>query len=106
MTINSIDIQNDRINLVVHLDNEEPILCFEVPRENDGSDNWAKVQAWLDEGNEISDRLDYSKYYSDMRKVEYAELNQDEMRYDDLKNGTNTWEETIDAIKTKYPKPE
>jgi hypothetical protein len=40
-----------------------------------------------------------------MRKGEYAELNQDEMRYDDLKNSTNTWELAIDTIKAKYPKP-
>jgi hypothetical protein len=105
MSINSIDIHNDRVNLTVHLDDEEPILFFEVPRESDGSENWARVQTWLDDGNEISDRLDYSNYYSDMRRAEYAELNQDEMRYDDLKNSTNTWELAIDAIKVKYPKP-
>jgi hypothetical protein len=104
MTINSIDIQNDRISLVVHLDDEAD-LFFEVSRVSDGSAKWQRIQSWLDMGNEISDRLDYSLYYSDMRKNEYAELNQDEMRYDDLKNNTNTWELAIDAIKAKYPKP-
>ena len=70
MSINSIDIQNDRINLVVHLDDED-ILFFEVPLEDDGSDNWKRVQDWLDEGNEISDRLAYDKFYSDQRRTEY-----------------------------------
>ena len=106
MSINSIDIQNDRINLVVHLDDEEPILFFEVPRENDGSDNWTRVQTWLDEGNEISDRLDFSMLYSDMRKSEYDELNQFELISDDSINGTTTHKDAILAIKDKWPKPE
>jgi hypothetical protein len=106
MSINSIDIHEDRINLVVHLDDEEPILCFEIPRENDGSDNWTRVQTWLDEGNEISDRLDYSKYYSDMRKPEYDALNQFELQYDDSLDGGTRWEDAIQAIKNKFPKPE
>ena len=42
--------------------------------------------------------------YDELRRVEYAKLNQDEMRYDDLKNGTSTWEDAIDAIKLQYPK--
>jgi hypothetical protein len=105
MTINSIDIHNDRVNLIVHLDDEEPILFFEVPRENDGSGAWARVQSWLDEGNEISDRLDYSNYYSDMRKTEYAGLNQFELQYDDMIDGGTRWADAIKKIKTDYPKP-
>ena len=46
------------------------------------------------------DSLEYSR----LRKAEYDKLNQDEMRYDDLKNNTNTWELAIDAIKLEYPK--
>ena len=46
------------------------------------------------------DSLEYSR----SRKAEYNKLNQDEMRYDDLKNNTNTWELAIDAIKLEYPK--
>ena len=105
MSINSIDIQNDRISLVVHLDDEEPILCFTIPLENDGSENWTRVQTWLDEGNEISDRLDYSNYYSDMRKPEYDDLNQFELQYDDSLDGGTRWEDAIQAIKDKFPKP-
>ena len=43
--------------------------------------------------------------YSRDRKEEYDKLNQDEMRYDDMKNSTTTWVDAIDAIKAKYPKP-
>lgn len=43
--------------------------------------------------------------YSRDRKAEYDKLNQDEMRYDDMKNSTTTWIDAIDAIKAKYPKP-
>jgi|SaaInlStandDraft_4_1057021.scaffolds.fasta_scaffold111576_2 hypothetical protein len=71
---------------------------------------------WLDEtqsqptdeevANEIQ-RLENdftSNEYQRLRKAEYDTLNQDEMRFDDLKNGTNTWEQAIDDIKAKYPK--
>jgi hypothetical protein len=52
--------------------------------------------------NEAFDALSYAE----KRQAEYAKLNQDEMRYDDMVNGTNTWVEAIEAIKAKYPKPE
>ena len=44
--------------------------------------------------------------YQRLRKAEYDKLNQDEMRFDDLVNGTTTWQDAIIAIKNKYPKPE
>jgi|SaaInlStandDraft_4_1057021.scaffolds.fasta_scaffold26236_2 hypothetical protein len=47
-----------------------------------------------------------SDEYARLRKVEYDLLNQDEMRFDDMENGTNTWGAAINAIKDKYPKPE
>ena len=42
--------------------------------------------------------------YQRLRKAEYDKLNQDEMRFDDLVNGTTTWQDAIVAIKNKYPK--
>lgn len=42
--------------------------------------------------------------YQRLRKAEYDKLNQDEMRFDDLVNGTTTWQDAIIAIKNKYPK--
>ena len=43
--------------------------------------------------------------YSELRRKAYHLLNQDEMRYDDVKNSTTTWVDAIDAIKTAHPKP-
>ena len=43
--------------------------------------------------------------YSRLRKAEYNKLEQDEMRYDDLINGTTTWKDAILSIKALYPKP-
>jgi|TARA_R110002074_G_scaffold396814_1_gene586598 hypothetical protein len=43
--------------------------------------------------------------YSSLRKAKYDLLNQDEMRYDDIKNSTTTWIDAIDAIKAAHPKP-
>ena len=43
--------------------------------------------------------------YSRDRKEKYDQLNQDEMRYDDLVNNTTTWRDGIAAIKAAHPKP-
>jgi len=44
--------------------------------------------------------------YSDKRRQKYKGLgSQDEMRYDDLVNGTTTWQDAIAAIKAEIPKP-
>jgi len=42
--------------------------------------------------------------YARNRKAEYDALNQLEMQFDDKENSTTTWEDAINAIKTKYPK--
>ena len=46
-----------------------------------------------------------SQLYARTRKAKYDLLNQDEMRYDDVKNSTTTWVDAIDAIKAAHPKP-
>tara|TARA_R110000850_G_scaffold173421_1_gene299056 strand:- start:60 stop:332 length:273 start_codon:yes stop_codon:yes gene_type:complete len=51
------------------------------------------VDAWVD-----------PNAYQELRRSEYNKLNQDEMRFDDLINGTTTWVDSIKAIKAKYPK--
>tara|TARA_Y100001951_G_C11256561_1_gene249768 strand:- start:401 stop:592 length:192 start_codon:yes stop_codon:yes gene_type:complete len=60
-----------------------------------------------DETPDISSEADKSLIlsWSSLRKYKYDELNQDEMRYDDLINGTTTWQDAITAIKLEYPKP-
>ena len=47
------------------------------------------------------DNLDWSR----ARKSKYDLLNQDEMRFDELVNGTTTWVDAINAIKAAHPKP-
>jgi hypothetical protein len=47
------------------------------------------------------DALEYSR----TRKAKYDLLNQDEMRFDDVTNGTTTWVDAINVIKTAHPKP-
>lgn len=44
--------------------------------------------------------------YRELRAAEYPAIgDQLDMIYWDKVNGTNTWQETIAAIKAKYPKP-
>ncbi len=43
--------------------------------------------------------------YQRDRLSDYSKLNQDELRFDDLENNTTTWQDAINAIKVKYPKP-
>jgi len=45
-----------------------------------------------------------SNAYSELRRAKYNQLNQDEMRFDDLVNSTTTWQDAIVAIKLEYPK--
>jgi hypothetical protein len=60
------------------------------------------VELYQEHVNELS-AYD-SQAYARQRKVKYDLLNQDEMRYDDIKNLTTTWIDAIDAIKQEYPK--
>ena len=59
------------------------------------------------EAPDISAEADRSSIlsWSSLRKSKYVDLNRDEMRYDDLINGTTTWQDAITAIKLEYPKP-
>ena len=43
--------------------------------------------------------------YSRLRRAAYRKLNQDEMRFDDLINGTTTWRDAILDIRAQYPDP-
>lgn len=57
-----------------------------------------------DENARLSAEVIATQYSRD-RKKKYNQLNQDEMRYDDLVNNTTTWRDSITAIKVAYPKP-
>ena len=47
---------------------------------------------------------DSIKTYSQKRKAEYDQLNQFEMIFDDDRDGTTTWVDTINEIKGRHPK--
>ena len=61
-----------------------------------------QIDAKMNEFKSAWEKTEYQR----LRKAEYDKLNQDEMRFDDLENGTTTWQDAINAIKAKYPKPE
>ncbi len=73
--------------------------------------------AWDEDGNVVV--LDESKIatelaklqaewdsqdYARKRKAEYNKLNQYEMMFDDKRDGTTTWVDKINEIKSRYPK--
>ena len=51
----------------------------------------------------LQTEYDNNQYARD-RKARYDSLNQFEMQYDDLVNGTTTWKDAINAIKAEIPK--
>ena len=85
-----------------HLENEDELL-FQVPIKNDGSDNWGRLQAWLDDGNQIVDDMSNKDvWYIEQRKSEYPPL---EDQLDKIYHeGIDAWKSDIKAIKDKYPK--
>jgi len=54
------------------------------------------VNAWID-----------PKEYQRQRAAEYPTIQEQlDMQYWDTVNGTTTWQDAINAVKAKYPKPE
>ena len=45
-----------------------------------------------------------SQAYARSRKQEYDKLNQFEMQFDDNRDGTTTWVDSINEIKSQFPK--
>jgi hypothetical protein len=45
-----------------------------------------------------------SQQYARSRKQEYDKLNQWEMQFDDQRDGTSTWVDSINEIKVRFPK--
>ena len=55
---------------------------------------------------ELQAEYDANQYQRD-RQPEYPSIqDQLDMQYWDKVNGTNNWQEAIEAVKTKHPKPE
>lgn len=109
MMITSVDINEDRINYTVHLDEEEE-LFFIVPMENDGSDNWNRLQEWLDAGNEITDTIEWRHMYSSKRNMQYPPIeDQLDMLWHAIDNNaldkTSDFYIRLQEVKSNNPKP-
>ena len=79
-------------------DGSYEILSYEhsepQPTDKELNDKIAELQAEYD-----------AKQYQRDRSSEYPTWQEQmDMQYHDAKNGTNTWQEAIEAVKTKYPK--
>lgn len=84
------------------MDNENPMRPDDVVVE----DNVARLRTEaeiISEHTRLQEEYD-SQAYARSRKAAYDLLNQDELRYDDLINGTTTWPDAIAAIKQEFPK--
>lgn len=62
--------------------------------------SYSEIQAEIIRLQAIYDSQEYAR----LRKAEYDQLNQDELRFDDLINNTTVWEDTILEIKERFPK--
>lgn len=103
MSIWHVNIELDRKKYCVHLQ-DEPELFFQVPIEKDESDNWGRLQAWLDEGNEIVDDMCcQDTHYIAQRKAEYPSFADQLDKI--FHEGVDAWKADIQAVKDKYPKP-
>lgn len=107
--ITSVDIHESRTNYIAHLEDEE-LLFFIVPLENDGSDNWNRLQEWLDAGNEITDTIEWRSLYKGTRQIEYPDIGEQlDMLWHAI--DTNTLDKTSDfyntlkSVKDNNPKP-
>jgi hypothetical protein len=60
----------------------------------------AEIQAELTRLQAEYDSLAYAR----SRKQEYDKLNQWEMQFDDNRDGTTTWVDSINEIKERFPK--
>mgnify|MGYP003646552944 CR=1 FL=1 len=107
MSINKVNITNERNQYCVHLDNEDDLL-FLVPIESDDSENWTRLQAWLDESVDngiVDDMPNQDIHYQVQRRQEYPNW-AEQLDYI-YHNGVDSWKENvIDPIKARYPKPE
>ena len=73
-------------NLVIHSDDTKPT-------EQECIDGVTALQTEYD-----------SQAYARSRKQEYDKLNQWEMQFDDNRDGTSTWIDSINEIKSQFPK--
>ena len=75
--------------------------------------NWGDTNNAQPTQQEIDDKIaelqaEYNaQEYARNRSSEYPSWQEQmDMQYHDAKNGTTTWQEAVEAVKTKYPKGE
>jgi len=78
------------------------VVSHGLDRHSDCSSHFTDVQ--LKDAVDAIQAARASTAYSGLRAVAYSLLNQDEMRFDDLVNGTTTWVDAINQIKLDHPK--
>ncbi len=64
----------------------------------------AEKQRVADEEAQAAIDAEAALTYADRRKAKYDQLNQFQMQFDDQANGTTTWVDAINAIKSEFPK--
>ena len=90
-----------------------PEVDFTLQDDSDG--NGVYIKSWISsdaqptvsaiEAAEVEWQTAYdSQAYARNRKAEYDQLNQFEMQFDDDRDGTTTWVDTINEIKGRHPK--
>jgi len=77
-----------------------------IPQDPTNTDYQRFIQDVAEQGIEIVEGPDiHEPSYQELRAAEYPSLqDQQDMQYWDQVNGTTVWKDTIEAIKTKYPK--
>ena len=91
-----------------------PLVDFVLQDNSDGAGVF--IAEWLSASPQPSDadieaaHIEYqtawdSQAYARNRKAEYDQLNQFEMIFDDDRDSTTTWVDTINEIKGRHPKP-
>ncbi len=107
--IYKIDIHTDRVNYIVHL-SEEDELFWIVPQTDDGTDKWTRIQEWLDDGNEVTDDIEYRDMYAGHRRMQFPEIGEQlDKLFHDIENGTldqnGDFFTALKAVKDANPKP-
>ena len=90
-----------------------PEVDFTLQDDSDG--NGVYIKSWISsdaqptvsaiEAAEVEWQTAYdAQAYARNRKAEYDQLNQFEMQFDDDRDSTTTWVDTINEIKGRHPK--
>ena len=105
-TDKSYKIVNDLISEGDHIITQRGDTQISIPRVDSNGDYQQFLQNVKEQGIGIVEGPDIiTKSYAILRSKEYPSLtDQQDMQYWDAVNGTTTWKDKINEIKTKYPK--